>query len=85
MFRFFLGCGSTEGNFFTLSEAYDNGWLTKENLQNISFYHSGKGIAVGITDNYNSYDLLIIPEYKIGDITFYNFALSDIRIWRGKK
>ena len=38
-------------------------------------------VAIGITDTYSVYDKLIIPEYKVGDIIFYNYAESDIMIW----
>ena len=127
-FAFLIACGSTEGNFYTLSEAYEKGWLTKDDLKNISFYHSGRvdenfipapkepeslsskqingiketylrdvldmpegskdriviwnyygtykdSIAVGVTDNYYVYDKLVEPEYTVGGVTFYNFAL----------
>lgn len=38
-------------------------------------------IAVGITDNYNVYDVITIEGYEVGDVIFYNYAESDIRIW----
>ena len=28
------------GTFYTLQEAYENGWLTQENLKNIAYYHN---------------------------------------------
>ena len=36
---------------------------------------------MGITDTYFAYDLLIIKEYQVGSITFYNYSESYIRIW----
>ena len=36
----------TAGSFYTLQEAYDNGWLTQEDLMNIAYYNNG-----GRTDN----------------------------------
>lgn len=29
------------GSFYTLQEAYEKGWLTKEDLMNIAYYHNG--------------------------------------------
>ena len=50
---------------------------------NIYAYYGtyNSAIAVGITDTYNVYDKLIIPEYRVGDVILYNYAESDIRIW----
>jgi hypothetical protein len=50
---------------------------------NIYAYYGtyNSAVAVGITDTYNVYDMLIIPEYRVGDVIFYNYAESDIRIW----
>ena len=31
----------TMGTFYTLQEAYDNGWLTKADLMSIAYYHNG--------------------------------------------
>ena len=34
------GCGpKTYGTFYTLQEAYDNGYLTREDLMSIAYYH----------------------------------------------
>ena len=47
-----------------------------------AYYGAYNGtIAIGVTDNYNVYDKIIIPEYKVGNVIFYNYAESDIRIW----
>ena len=36
------GCGpKTYGTFYTLQEAYDNGYLTRENLMSIAYYKNG--------------------------------------------
>lgn len=29
------------GNFYSIGEAYDNGWLTRENIMSIAYYHNG--------------------------------------------
>lgn len=34
-----VGCDDKLGNFYSLQEAYDNGWLTQENLQSIAYYY----------------------------------------------
>ncbi len=33
------GCSSDIGTFYTLSESYENGWLTQNDLQNIAYYY----------------------------------------------
>lgn len=33
------GCNAP-GAFYSLDEAYDNGWLTQENLKNIAYYYN---------------------------------------------
>ncbi len=33
--------GLKEGEFYTLQEAYDAGWLTQEDLKSIAYYHNG--------------------------------------------
>lgn len=38
---FFGGCTNVEGELYRLDEAYANGWLSQEDLQNISFYYNG--------------------------------------------
>ena len=56
--------------------------VSNEYVNIYAYYGTYNGaIAVGITDIYNVYDKLIIPEYKVGDVIFYNYAESDIRIW----
>ena len=35
------------GEFYTLQEAYDNGWLSKGDLRNIAYYLSGSGQRKG--------------------------------------
>lgn len=35
-----VGCVKDRGDFYSLQEAYDNGWLTKEDLQTIANYHN---------------------------------------------
>lgn len=39
-------------------------------------------IAVRIKDNYYAVDIAVEPDYKIGGVSFYNFTLSGIQIWR---
>lgn len=34
-----VGCDSKPDNFYSLQEAYDNGWLTQEDLQSIAYYY----------------------------------------------
>lgn len=41
-------------------------------------------IAVGVTDTYYLYDILVIPEYEIGGVVFYNFSQRDIFLWMKK-
>lgn len=54
-----------------------------EKYVNIYAYYGtyNSAVAVGITDTYNVYDKVIIAEYRVGDVTLYNYAESDIRIW----
>lgn len=35
------------GEFYTLQEAYDNGWLSKGDLRNIAYYYGGDGQRKG--------------------------------------
>ena len=35
------------GEFYTLQEAYDNGWLSKGDLRNIAYYYAGDGQRKG--------------------------------------
>ena len=35
------GCGGSGGEFYTLREAYVNGWLSVEELQSIAYYYQG--------------------------------------------
>ena len=52
----------------------------------IYYYYGvyGDCITVGITDDYNVYDKVVLPEYEVGEVVFYRFSISDIRIWREK-
>lgn len=36
------------GSFYTLQEAYEKGWLTKEDLMNIAYYHNAQYFKVAI-------------------------------------
>ncbi len=36
-----VGCGTPKGKLYTLQEAYDSGWLTKDDLMSIAYYHNG--------------------------------------------
>jgi len=36
----------SQGAFYSLQEAYDNGWLTQEDLRSIAYYHHGGKKAV---------------------------------------
>ena len=48
-----VGCNTVKGTFYTLQEAYDNGWLTQENLQTIANYHHDNSISYpeSLSDN----------------------------------
>lgn len=35
-----FGCNEEKGNFYSLQECYDNGYLTTEDLKNIAFYYN---------------------------------------------
>lgn len=35
-----VGCVQDRGDFYSLQEAYNNGWLTKEDLQTIANHHT---------------------------------------------
>ena len=37
----FVGCSGSDGKFYTLQEAYVNGWLSVEELQSIAYYYQG--------------------------------------------
>ena len=43
----FAGCGNFAGNFYSLQEAFDNEWLTHEDLQSLSYYYSFKVVDGG--------------------------------------
>ncbi|MDE6868767.1 MAG: hypothetical protein K2J83_06485 [Clostridia bacterium] len=34
-------CGFKDGGFYSLQQAYDAGWITKEDLKSIAYYHNG--------------------------------------------
>ncbi|MCL2798334.1 MAG: hypothetical protein FWD58_09835 [Firmicutes bacterium] len=36
----------SKGAFYTLQEAYDNGWLTQEDLRSIAYYHNGGEVFI---------------------------------------
>ncbi|MDE6302665.1 MAG: hypothetical protein K2M36_03655, partial [Clostridia bacterium] len=38
----FSGCNATNGQLYTLDEAYDNGWISQEDLRSISYYWNNK-------------------------------------------
>lgn len=108
------------GEFYTLQEAYGNGWLSKGDLRNIAYYYNNSNIdyptgledglenaikqsycfdlqksipnaeiagvhinkfygiydnfvAVTMSNDYVSLDLIIEKEYEIGGIKFYNY------------
>jgi len=138
---FFSGCTSIKGSFYSLQEAYDNGWLTQEDLQSLAYYYNvgsndesfvpkpknpeslsketenmiikthlegikkdfptatisdvniaeyygvyNDCIAISVRDNYYAIDVLVEPEYIVGGVSFYNFTLPGLQIWRdGKK
>lgn len=37
----FIGCGSTNGTFYTLNETYEDGLITRENMMNIAALRTG--------------------------------------------
>ena len=68
-------------NSYLLNVLNDN-TISEDYVKLYAYYGTYNGaIAVGITDSYYAYDLLIIPEYVVGEVTFYNFSESEIRIW----
>ena len=39
----FAGCGETvQGEFYSLQEAYDKGWLTQDDLLSIAYHYQGR-------------------------------------------
>ena len=54
---FFNGYGSPKGNFYSLREAYDNGWLTQEDLQSLAYYYNGGSDDESLHQSLN-------PEFK---------------------
>lgn len=50
----FVGCGEDEtetGTFYTVTEAYESGYLTREQVMSIAYYHNdGRGLNEGIMD-----------------------------------
>ena len=56
--------------------------VSAEYVNIYAYYGTYNGaVAIGITDTYNVYDLVVMAEYRVGDVTLYNYAESDIRIW----
>ena len=56
-----------------------------EKINLYKYYGTYNGmIAVGVTDTYYLYDIIVNPEYEIGGVVFYNFCSSDIRLWWAK-
>lgn len=35
-------CENTKGSFYSLQEAYEQNWLTQENLKNLAYYYNGE-------------------------------------------
>lgn len=65
-----------------LSNIIKDNTLSDKYINIYAYYGTYNGaIAIGITDNYNVYDKIIIKEYKVGEVIFYNYSESDIRIW----
>lgn len=46
----FIGCGSTNGTFYTLNEAYEDGLITRENVMNIAALRTGSVKTILNTD-----------------------------------
>lgn len=46
----FIGCGSTNGTFYTLNEAYEDGLITRENVMNIAALRTGSVMTILNTD-----------------------------------
>ncbi len=62
-----VGCGKNdekteEGNFYTVTEAYENGYLTKEDVMSIAYYHNNgrDGNEAVMSEDYKP--LPMIPE-----------------------
>ena len=57
-------------------------WLSNSYIALYAYYGTYNGaVAVGITDDYNDYDLFFYEEYEVGGVIFYNFSETHIRIW----
>ncbi len=58
--------------------------VSKKNLIHLDAYYGTYNdcVAVGISDTYYKYDLLFIPEYEIGGVTFYSYCPNRLTIWR---
>ena len=57
-------------------------WLSNSYIALYAYYGTYNGaVAVGITDDYNDYDLFFYEEYEVGGVIFYNFSETYIRIW----
>jgi len=56
--------------------------LSDEYINLYAYYGTYNGaVAIGITDTYCAYDLIIIEEYEVAGVIFFNYAERDIRIW----
>ena len=42
VFGLFTGCGIAKGSFYSLQAAYENGWLTQEDLKTLAYYWNGE-------------------------------------------
>ena len=64
---FSAGCNTPTGKFYTLQEAYDNGFLTQEDLMSIAYYHNGT-IFNGSTGRYGNEEIMpedYVPKSKM--------------------
>lgn len=48
---FLCGCNKDVGTFYSLDEAYENGWLTKDDLMEICYYRFGEVYIGESTDS----------------------------------
>lgn len=58
--------------------------ISKMKLINLAAYYGTYNgcVAIEISDTYFQCDLLFIPEYEVGGVTFYNYCPNRQKLWR---
>ena len=59
------GCGGSNGEFYTLQEAYVHGWLSVEELQSIAYYYQGSEDGAFVPIALNPEKLSVETEQRI--------------------